>query len=91
MKVLSPRRKAILREIWRRNGHPPRYSELMRAVGLHSENPIFKHLQVLKRHGYVKTTPGQCRTLTLTDKGLLAAQGYEFIYTCDQNGIHEVG
>jgi hypothetical protein len=45
----------------------------------------------LRRGGYLAWANGLCRTLTLTGKGLLAAQGYEFIYACDQDGIHEVG
>jgi len=87
MKVLSPRRLAILREMWRGNEHPPGYRELMRAVGLTSKDSMFNQLQRLKRDGYVKFVFSEHRTLTLTGKGLLAAQGYRLLYTCDQDGI----
>ncbi|KKL12394.1 hypothetical protein LCGC14_2536230 [marine sediment metagenome] len=87
MKVLSPRRRAILREIWRGKGRSPSLKELMQAAKLCSHHTIFHHIRVLRRDGYVTFAPGLARTLTLTDKGLLAAQGFELIYVCDENGI----
>jgi len=48
---------------------------------------MFNQLQRLKRDGYVKFVFSEHRTLTLTGKGLLAAQGYRLLYTCDQDGI----
>lgn len=82
MKTLSPRQRAILRRIWRGNGLAPNHEELMRAAGYHSTQTIHRQLHALRRHGYVKFIPRQGRTLTLTRKGLLAAQGYELIYLC---------
>ena len=90
MSVLTPRRKAILTAIWRSNGHPPSLRELGRKVGLSANSSVFYELEKLRYRGYVTRVDGQCRTLTLTGKGLWAAQGYELIYLCDQDGIHEV-
>ena len=83
MKVLSPRRRAILEAIWR--GRPD-FRELARTVGLVSSGDVHRHIDILKRGGYVNQGYG-CRALTLTDKGLLAAWGFELLYTCDQDGI----
>jgi hypothetical protein len=58
---------------------------------LASTNTVYYHLCALNRAGYVRWAPEKQGTLTLTGKGLLAAQGYELIYACDQDGIHEVG
>jgi len=91
MSVLTPRRKAILTAIWR--GRPD-YRELARTVGLVSPGDVHRHVDILRQGGYVNHGCGAvngCRTLTLTGRGLLAAQGYELIYLCDQDGIHEVG
>ena len=85
MKVLTPRRRAILEAI-RRNGRSPSLQELGRAVGLSAKSSVFYEIEKLRYHRYVTRDEGQ-RTLTLTDKGLLAAQGFELIYTCDQDGI----
>ncbi|KKN46070.1 hypothetical protein LCGC14_0676910 [marine sediment metagenome] len=90
MKVLSPRRRAILAEI-RKNGRSPSLKELARQTGLASWHTVYYHLVELRNHGYLTWANGLARTLTLTGKGLLAAQGYELIFTCDQDGIHEVG
>lgn len=92
MNILSPRRRAILREIWRRDGHAPSCRELARVVGYSHDNTgaIDFALRALRRGGYISWTDGLARTLTLTGKGLLAAQGYRLLYTCDQDGIHEI-
>lgn len=82
--TLTPRRRAILTAIWRSNGRSPSFRELMRAVGLTSKDSMFEQLHKLKRYGYVQFLPSQHRTLTLTGKGLLAAQGYELIYMCEE-------
>jgi DNA-binding MarR family transcriptional regulator len=87
--ILTPRRKAILTAIHQGNGHPPSLREVGRKVNL-AQSWVHYHVKKLKYHGYVNQVSGQCRTLTLTSKGLLAAQGYELLYTCDQDGIHEV-
>jgi len=87
--VLTPRRKAILTEI-RKNGRSPSYRELVRTVGYASLGSVNQALNVLRSGGYLTWVDRLCRTLTLTGKGLLAAQGYELIYLCDQDGIHEV-
>ena len=88
--ILTPRRKAILAEIRRGNGHPPSVRDLMQATLYRSSSGMQVHLSALRRHGYLEFDPFRARTLTLTGRGLLAAQGYELIYTCDQDGIHEV-
>ena len=90
MNILSPRRRAILREIWNRKGHCPTFQEVGQAAGLCSTSAIWYDLERLRNRGYVLWADGQARTLTLTGKGLLAAQGFELIYLCDQDGIHEV-
>jgi SOS-response transcriptional repressor LexA len=86
--ILTPRRKAILTEIWRSNGLL--YTTIQRAVGLTSKASMHYHLSALRRDGYVSWADGLCRTLTLTGKGLLAAQGFRLLYTCDQDGVYEV-
>ncbi len=86
MKVLSPRRRAILREIWRGKGRSPSLKELMQAAKLCSHHTIFHHIRVLRRDGYVTFAPGLARTLTLTGKGLLAAQGLRCLYRVLDDG-----
>ncbi len=88
--ILTPRRRAILAEIRKSNGHPPSCRDLERAGGYAGLGGVNKALTVLRRDGYLEWADGLCRTLTLTGKGLLAAQGYRLLYTCDQDGIHEV-
>ena len=87
---LTPRRKAILAEIRKSNGRSPSYRDLMQATLYRSSSGMQVHLNALRRHGYLEFDPFQARTLTLTGKGLLAAQGYELAYLCDQDGIREV-
>ena len=83
--ILTPRRQAILAEIRKRNGRSPSYRELLQATRYRSSSGMQVHLKALKYHGYLGFDPFQARTLTLTGKGLLAVQGYELIYTCDQD------
>lgn len=75
--TLTPRRRAILRALWRRNGKAPTYRELARAAGyLHyATGSIEPELDRLSADGYLTRTAGRARTLRLTGKGLLAAQG----------------
>ena len=88
MNALSPRWRAILTAIWRGNGRPLNLHELREAVGYSAgTGSIMYPLYALRRGGYIDWVDGQARTLTLTGKGLLAAQGYELIYTCNQDGI----
>ncbi len=86
MNVLSPRRRAILREIWQNR---PSRRELARVAGYSHDNTgaIDFPLRALRRDGYLTWADGQARTLTLTGKGLLAAQGFELLYTCDESGV----
>jgi predicted transcriptional regulator len=83
MNVLTPRRRAILREIWRNR---PSLRELARATGYAGKGSVHFPLGVLRRDGYLTWTDGQARTLTLTDKGLLAAQGWQEIYRVADDG-----
>ncbi len=86
--VLTPRRRAILRAMWK-NGRLT-IRELADKVGLKSTGQMQGiYLWQLRDAGYVTWEPERQRTLRLTGKGLLAAQGYELIYTCDADGIHK--
>ncbi len=86
---LTPRRKAILTEIWRSNGLL--YTTIQQAVGLTSKASMHYHLSALRQDGYVSWADGLCRTLTLTGRGLLAAQGWRCLYRVLEDGSIEMG
>lgn len=71
----------------RKNGIRPSTRELANMTGV-AKSTLYYDTLALKRRGLIKGVPRQARTLTLTGKGLLASQGYELIYTCDEEGIH---
>ncbi len=87
-KPLSPRRRAILTALWRNKDSSHR--ELAQAVGYADSvtGGVMPHLYRLRQDGYVTWTPSLARTVRLTGKGLLAAQGWFLLYTFDSNGIN---
>ena len=82
---LTPRRKAILTAIWKSNG-PPSLREVGRTVGLLANSSVFYELEKLQYHGYVTWNNGHARTLALTGRGLLAAQGWRELYRVADDG-----
>ena len=88
--ILTPRRQAILAEIRKRNGRSPSCRELLQATRYRSSSGMQVHLNALKYHGYLEFDPFQARTLTLTGRGLLAAQGWKRLYRVSDDGSIEM-
>lgn len=87
--ILTPRRRAILAAMRIDTGMSPTWREIGAVTGIKSLTMVDYHLVELRNHGYVTWEPSQCRTLRLTGKGLLAAQGYEEIYRVSKDGTLE--
>lgn len=49
----------------RKHGYPPTIREIGDAVGISSPNGITCHLKALEKKGWIRTTPGQSRAITL--------------------------
>ena len=86
--TLSARQRAILNHL-RRNGHRRRLSDVGEATGL-ALSTVFSNLRALRRGGFLAWNDGEQGTLRLTDKGLLAAQGWRELYRVWRNGKIEM-
>lgn len=91
MTKLTPRARAILRHLWK---HPHHGIERLSAAADCVKSTTAWHLAWLNHQGYIEPGPaGTTCTRRLTAKGLLAAQGYELLYTVGELGelIHSRG
>lgn len=49
------------------HGYPPSYRDLMGLVGVKSTSQMFKIVDYLEKLGWVAKTPGQARSIVVTD------------------------
>jgi len=81
---MTPRDRAILTHLWR---HPHASIREIERFCLISKAEVHRHLEGLNHLGYISPRrKGSDRTRTLTPRGLLAAQGFEVIYTVGEGG-----
>ncbi len=84
MPRLPPRDLHVLRVVygdWRTTGVPPTHQEIHYALGLPMWQITYS-LWRLRARGLLRGSYGQARNNVPTPAGVLAAQGYELIYTC---------
>lgn len=69
MKDLTERQKEVLvtiASLTDTKGWPPTIRELGQALGIANPNGVKRHLEALKRKGFVGWVPGKYRTLEIT-------------------------
>ncbi|MEF2965071.1 MarR family transcriptional regulator [Paenibacillus sp. M1] len=74
---MGERQQAIIKFIAKyktEHGYPPSNREIQAAVGLASVSTVNGHIDRLEKNGFITRKTDSPRTITLTDKGLTAAQ-----------------